>query len=191
MWGDGADRVDDVWQMSDGSSALAASLDDVTVDHALLAYAQRAAAKVGSEWFAAELQRRDEEEQRGREAPADAVWAKPEITVAPVVEDQGLVDASAEDQLVGGAPSSLGIGPPPPAPVPEVEPTPVVRHAHVPRPPTVEPEPEAKRRRGSRRQSPEASTAPAHITAPEWARMSPGARRLYGLDEAQQTAQAG
>ncbi len=191
MWGDGADRVDDVWQMSDGSSALAASLDDVAVDHALLAYAQRAAAKVGSEWFAAELQRREEEEQRGHEAPADAVWAKPEIAPAPVVADQGLVDASAEDQLVGGAPSSMGIGPPPAPPAPEIEPTPVVRHPHVPRPPVHETEPEPRRRRGSRRHGPEPSPAPPHITAPEWARMSPGARRLYGLDETQQTAQAG
>jgi hypothetical protein len=28
------------------------------------------------------------------------------------------------------------------------------------------------------------------ISAPEWARMSPGARRLYGLDAAPQAAEA-
>jgi len=62
--GDGADRVDDLWQMSDGSSALAASLDDVIVEDELLAYAQRSAARAGAEWYAAEFQRRDEEERR-------------------------------------------------------------------------------------------------------------------------------
>ena len=179
MRGDGADRIEDVWQMSDGSSALAASLDDIVVDNALLAYAQRSAARSGAEWFAAELQRRDEEEQRELEAKQGAAEQGPKIALVAVADDQGLVDASAEEQLIGGAPSSMGLAPPP---APEIEPAPVVRHPHVPRPPSDEPEVEPKRRRRDRSRSTEPSTVPPHITAPEWARMSPGARRLYGLD---------
>ena len=191
MRGDGADRVDDVWQMSDGSSALAASLDDIEVEDDLLAYAQRSAARVGTAWYVAEFRRREEEEQRGPEAKADAAWPAP---VPPVVEDHGLVDASAEDQLVGGAPCSLGFASPlattvePEAVEPEaVEAEPVVRHPHVPRPP-VEPESRAKRGRGKRNREPESETLPPAISAPEWARMSPGARRLYGFDDASHEA---
>jgi hypothetical protein len=163
MRGDGADRVDDAWQMSDGSSALAANLDDVIVEHDLLAYAQRSAARAGAEWYAAEFRRRDEEEQRGPEPRSDA----------------GLVDASAEDQLVGGAPSSLGFGPPP-----TIEPAIAVRHPHVPRPPAVEPVLQAKRGRRKRDRATAPQTFPGALTAPEWERMSPGARRLYGFDAA-------
>lgn len=192
MRGDGADRVDDVWQMSDGSSALAASLDDIEVEDDLLAYAQRTAARAGTAWYVAEFRRREEEEQRGPEARVDAAWQAP---LAPVVEDQGLVDASAEDQLIGGAPSSLGFASPlkptvepeavePEAVEPEaVEPEPVVRHPHVPRPPDVEPNPRAKRGRRKRSHEPEAEALPPAISAPEWARMSPGARRLYGVND--------
>lgn len=195
MRGDGADRVDDVWQMSDGSSALAASLDDIEVEDDLLAYAQRTAARAGTAWYVAEFRRREEEEQRGPEAKVDAAWQAPQIAVAPVVEDQGLVDASAEDQLIGGAPSSLGFASPlkptvePEAVAPEAvepepaEPEPVVRHPHVPRPPDVEPNPRAKRGRRKRSHEPEAEALPPAISAPEWARMSPGARRLYGVDD--------
>ena len=195
MRGDGADRVDDVWQMSDGSSALAASLDDIEVEDDLLAYAQRTAARAGTAWYVAEFRRREEEEQRGPEAKVDAAWQAPQIAVAPVVEDQGLVDASAEDQLIGGAPSSLGFASPlkptvepeavePEAVEPEaVEPEPVVRHPHVPRPPDVAPNPRAKRGRRKRDREPEAEALPPAISAPEWARMSPGARRLYGVND--------
>jgi hypothetical protein len=195
MRGDGADRVDDVWQMSDGSSALAASLNDIEVEDDLLAYAQRTAARAGTAWYVAEFRRREEEEQRGPEAKVDAAWQAPQIAVAPVVEDQGLVDASAEDQLIGGAPSSLGFASPlkptvepeavePEAVEPEaVEPEPVVRHPHVPRPPDVAPNPRAKRGRRKRGREPEAQALPPAISAPEWARMSPGARRLYGVND--------
>lgn len=185
MRGDGADRVDDVWQMSDGSSALAASLDDIGDDDGLLAYAQRSAARAGTAWYVEEFRRRDEEEQGGPEAKADAVWPAPQIADAPV-EDQGLVDASAEDQLIGGAPSSLGFASPlPPTVEPEAaEPEAVVRHPNVPRPPTAEPEQRSKRGRRKRDRAPAEEALPPAITAPEWARMSPGARRLYGVDGA-------
>ena len=203
MRGDGADRVDDVWQMSDGSSALAASLDDIEVEDDLLAYAQRTAARAGTAWYVAEFRRREEEEQRGPEAKVDAAWQAPQIAVAPVVEDQGLVDASAEDQLIGGAPSSLGFASPlkptvePEAVEPEalepepVEPEPVVRHPHVPRPPDVEPNPRARRGRRKRDREPEAEALPPAISAPEWARMSPGARRLYGVGDLPDATAAG
>ena len=86
--------------------------------------------------------------ERGPEAKADAVWPAP---VVPVVEDQGLVDASAEDQLVGGAPSSLGFASPL---APTVEPETVVRHPNVPRPPAAEPEQRSKRGRRKRDRAP-------------------------------------
>jgi hypothetical protein len=175
MRSDGADRVDDVWQMSDGSSALAASLDDIVDDDGLLAYAQRSAARAGTAWYVEEFRRRDEEEQRGPEAKAHAAWPVP---VAPVVADEGLVDASAEDQLVGGAPSSLGFASPL---APTVEPETPVRHPNVPRPPAAEPEQRSKRGRRKRDRAPEDEALPPAISAPEWARMSPGARRLYGV----------
>ena len=180
MRGDGADRVEDVWQMSDGSSALAASLDDIEVEHDLLAYAQRSAARAGAEWYAAEFRRRDEEEQRAPEVRAGAPLPGPQVAATAIAEDRGLVDASAEDQLVGGAPASLGFGPPV---TPTAEPTTTVRHPHVPRPPSVEPDQETKRRRRKRDRASAAATLPPAISAPEWARMSPGARRLYGFDD--------
>jgi len=185
MRGDGADRVDDVWQMSDGSSALAASLDDIEVEHDLLAYAQRSAARAGAEWYAAEFRRRDEEEQGAEAKPG--VWPARPIGVTAVVEDEGLVDASAEDQLVGGAPASLGFGS---SLTPTVEPE-TVRHPHVPRPPAGEPDARGKRRRRKRNAAPAAETLPPAISAPEWARMSPGARRLYGFDNPPGEAPAG
>ena len=188
MRGDGADRVDDVWQMSDGSSALAASLDDIEVEHDLLAYAQRSAARAGAEWYAAEFRRRDEEEQRAPRARAGVPLSESRIAATPVAEDRGLVDASAEDQLVGGAPASLGFGPPV---TPTAEPAMAVRHPHVPRPPAVEPDPEAKRRWRKRDRASTAETLPPTISAPEWARMSPGARRLYGFDNPPGEAAAG
>jgi len=73
---------------------------------------------------------------------------------------------------------------------PEPTPQPALRHPHVPRPPAVEPVAEHKRRRRyGKRVEP---SAPASvISAPEWARMSPGARRLYGLDAAPTAAGTG
>jgi len=67
-----------------------------------------------------------------------------------------------------------------------------LRHPHVPRPPTPDPvsHAEPKRRWRGKRGQPE----PVHtsaISAPEWARMSPGARRLYGYDELDEQRRAG
>ena len=165
--------------MSDGSSALAASLDDIEVEHDLLAYAQRSAARAGAEWYAAEFRRRDEEDQRRPEAKPAAAWPSRSTAGAPLL-GEGLVDASAEDQLIGGAPVSLGFGTPV---TPTAEPATAVRHPHVPRPPSLEPDPDATRRWRKRDRATTAGTLPPAISAPEWARMSPGARRLYGFDD--------
>jgi hypothetical protein len=67
-----------------------------------------------------------------------------------------------------------------------------LRHPHVPRPPTADPMPHAepKRRWRGKRGQPEPVHATA-ISAPEWARMSPGARRLYGFEESPEERRAG
>ena len=184
------------------------------MERALLAYAQQSAARVGAEWFAAEFARREELERLELEV---AERRRP-IVDAPglrSVPEIALVDASVEDQVVGGAPTSLGIAPPPPeqepdpdpepAPQPpldpepplkpepplepEPEPPPFMRHPHVPRPPSPEPAYESKRRR--RRKTVQVPTPQFVISAPEWARMSPGARRLYGVDAAPPAAGIG
>jgi hypothetical protein len=207
-----ADReIEDAWELSDGSAAQRADIeDDSGMELALLAYAQRSAARAGAEWFAAEFARREEEEQSHRQAVARWEPAQPPSSGPPESE---LVDASVEDNLIGGAPTGLGIAPPPPRalepapaaePEPEPEPAPpepepepaqpepepapsppVMRHPHVPRPPAPpEAATPAKRRRWGRAPvtEPPPTPLPPQISAPEWARMSPGARKLYGVE---------
>jgi hypothetical protein len=77
----------------------------------------------------------------------------------------------------------------PAAPDPTV-PTAAIRHPHVPRPPAPEPPAKSRRRRRDRKRV-EASAPSFVISAPEWARMSPGARRLYGLDASPNAAGTG
>jgi hypothetical protein len=127
---------------------------------------------VGAEWFAAEFARREEDERLERER---AVRWHTTVESDPVPSpDTGLIDASVEDDVVGGAPAGLGIAPMPPS---------AIRHPHVPRPPVSgsEPAPGSKRRRRDRGVASATTPSPA-ISAAEWARMSPGARRLYGVD---------
>jgi hypothetical protein len=197
-----ADReIEDAWELSDGSAAQRADIeDDSGMELALLAYAQRSAARAGAEWFAAEFARREEEEQSRRQRVAKWEPAQPSESQPPESE---LVDASVEDNLIGGAPTGLGIAPPLPepapeplaAPEPEPEPAqpepepvpapPVMRHPHVPRPPAPpEAATPAKRRRWGRAavSEPPPTPVPPQISAPEWARMSPGARKLYGVE---------
>jgi hypothetical protein len=201
-----ADRqIEDAWELSDGSAAQRADIeDDGGMELALLAYAQRSAARAGAEWFAAEFARREEEEQSRRQTVAKWEPAQRSVSGPPEVE---LVDASVEDNVIGGAPTGLGIAPPPPRqpepepepepaeaepepepPEPEPEPVPlppVMRHPHVPRPPAPrEAVAPAKRRRWARAAVPEPppTPVPPQISAPEWARMSPGARKLYGVE---------
>jgi hypothetical protein len=163
------------WRLDDASTTFGANLEDERMEHALLAYAQRSAARMGAEWFAAEFARRDEEERLQRERPVERRESGEPPAEAPSPEVT-LIDASVEDIVVGGAPTSLGL-----EPIPEPTPQPVIRHPHVPRPPQPEPAPKPKRRRRDRKQM-EAPTPSFVISAPEWARMSPGARRLYGLE---------
>jgi hypothetical protein len=167
-----ADRdLEDPWQLSDGSAASRPEIEeDGAKELALLAYAQRSAARSGAEWFAAEFARREEDEQTRRRAGAR--WEPGSFGPAPTPQPE-LVDASVEDSVVGGAPAGLGIAPPPPA----------IRHPDVPRPPAPPPAVDAKRRRWGRAPEPEtADTRPP--PPPGWARMSPGARLLYGVDDA-------
>ena len=65
---------------------------------------------------------------------------------------------------------------------PEVQEPNVMRHPHVPRPPAPVPQPEVKRKWFERRRAEAPSRAPA-ISPAELARMTPAARRLYGLDQ--------
>jgi len=218
------------WRLDDTSVTPGADLEEERMERALLAYAQRSAARVGAEWFAAEFARRDEDERVQIERAAEAA----DVPAPDPTQEITLVDASVEDAVVGGAPTSLGLAPVPapelieaepapqpvildvePAPQPvrldpepalepaastiepepargtlEVDPAPEpIRHPHVPRPPAPQPALERKRRRHHRRQQ-EVST-PFVISAPEWARMSPCARRLYGLDAAPPAATTG
>jgi len=92
------DRIDEVWEMSDGSAPQRTD-DDDTVELAVLVDAQRSAARAGAAWYAAEFARRDEEEERERAAIPR--WEPPALEPA--------VDASVEDDVVGGAPSGLGL----------------------------------------------------------------------------------
>jgi hypothetical protein len=92
-----AERVDEVWEMSDGSAPRHTDDDDVeTIELAVLIDAQRA----GAAWFGAEFARREEAEQRERDSVAH--WRPAQAQPEPV-------DASVEDDVVGGAPSDLGI----------------------------------------------------------------------------------
>jgi hypothetical protein len=168
------------WRLDDASATLGTDLEDERLEHALLAYAQRSAARVGAEWFAAEFARREEDERSQREGAAGRrdVVDEPLRNSTPEV---ALVDASVEDDVVGGAPTGLGIEP---------TPQPAKRHPHVPRPPAPEPATEPKRRRRDRKLVAAPTPSPA-ISVPEWARMSPGARRLYGLDASPHTAATG
>jgi hypothetical protein len=67
-----------------------------------------------------------------------------------------------------------------------------LRHPNVPRPPAQEPTPQVqpKRRWRGKRAEPAPVRVPV-ISAPEWARMSPGARRLYGFEESEEQRRAG
>ena len=67
-----------------------------------------------------------------------------------------------------------------------------LRNPHVPRPPAPDPQPMARsrRRRGGKHAGPQPVPTPT-ITDAEWARMSPGARRLYGFEEPPSARRAG
>jgi hypothetical protein len=245
---DGADRVEDPLEGWSGLRAPESDPGDDGLESALLAYAQRKAARWGAERFAAEFRRRDQMEETRPIWTSDALAAPVEASVEEQVVDGEpatfrpepprigfdvmLVPAQPEPSidrvtLEAELPSTtehavLGELPDDPPPVESaVEPPPVesvvgrsrfepdaawsaasgaaakrvrvpLRHPHVPRPPAPEAKPTIERRRGRRakRGQPEPVRAPA-ISAPEWARMSPGARRLYGFEEPPGSRRAG
>jgi hypothetical protein len=146
--------------------------EEELVETRLLKYAQQEATRWGAERFAAEFRRRDLEERwleasLGNSSPYAASAAPPDDPV-----HAGLVDAAAQDRVVETAatPSVSLIRP-------KFE-----RHPSVPRPPAEGSERMSRRarRRERRRAAGDAMWMPAPA---EIARMTPAARRLYGLDD--------
>jgi hypothetical protein len=135
-----------------------------------LASALQEAATWGAERFAAEFHRRDIEERRLRESEARAFGHGDETgpdgapTAEPVM--WGPVASEVAEHVVGVDRGGLDLHRP-------------IRHPFVPRPPALEPE----RGRGRRKRDREVPEPASTITAQQAARMSPAARRLYGLDE--------
>ena len=167
---EGADRVDELRGGSLERPASEADDDEEQLEAALLAYAHQEATRWGAERFAAEFERRDEEERRLTGAgtpPFRYPWEPDEIAPPPSSVLSGLVDAAVQEQVIRADPAELDL----------VEP-PKIRHAHVPRPALAEPEPPRRRRR---RERVAPQRAPV-ISEAEAARMSPAARRLYGLE---------
>jgi len=67
-----------------------------------------------------------------------------------------------------------------------------LRHPHVPRPPAPDPAPGVRPKRRWRDRGGQLEPAGARvISGAEWARMSPGARRLYGYEDPPETRRAG
>jgi hypothetical protein len=166
------DRVDELRREWVEDLPAEADHDDEQLEAALLAYAHRKATRWGAERFAAEFERRDEEERRLTGAgtpPFRYPWEPDEIVPPPSSVLSGLVDAAVQEQVIRADPAELDL----------VEP-PKIRHAHVPRPTPPEPEPPRRARRLRReRAAPQRASV---ISEAEAARMSPAARRLYGLD---------
>ena len=166
---EGADRVEELRGGSVERPVLEADHDDEQLEAALFAYAHRKATRWGAERFAAEFERRDEEERRLTGAgtpPFRYPWEPDEIAPPPSSVLSGPVDAAVQEQVIRADPAELDL----------VEP-PKIRHAHVPRPASPEPEPRRRARRRERAAPQRASV----ISEAEAARMSPAARRLYGL----------
>lgn len=167
---EGADLVDELrtgW--FEGPEGEADRVDE-DLEAALLAYAHREATRWGAERFAAEFERRDEEERRltGAGSPPHRYpWEPDEVAPPPSAVLSGLVDAAVQEQVIRADPAELDL----------VE-SPKIRHADVPRPAPPEPEPSRRRRRRERAAPQRASV----ISEAEAARMSPAARRLYGLE---------
>ena len=167
---EGADRVDELDVAWVERPEPEADRTDEVLEKALLAYAHQQATRWGAERFAAEFERRDEEERRltGTGAqPYRYPWEPDEVPPPPSSILSGLVDAAVQEQVIRSDPAELDLAEPP-----------KIRHAHVPRP--APPEPEAPRR--WRRRERAAPERPSLISEAEAARMSPAARRLYGLE---------
>ena len=142
------------------------------VETALLRYAKKQATEWGADRFAAEFRRRDLEERWLEAARTNTTPYTPNIANSEPAALSGPVDASAQGQVVEtGTRDEWRLTRPAHA-----------RHASVPRPPAVEPQ--SDRTRFGRRKRERAPKDPAWTISPaEAARMSPAARRLYGLED--------
>jgi hypothetical protein len=143
------------------------------VETALLRYAQRQATEWGADRFAAEFRRRDLEERWLEAAGTNTTPHSPRQSMGagPAVLS-GPVDASAQERVVESEHRDAW----------RLTRPAHARHASVPRPPVEEPERETGRR-GRRRRERAQKDPSWTISAAEAARMSPAARRLYGLDD--------
>jgi hypothetical protein len=139
-------------------------------DGFLLRFAQEQASSWGATRFATEFRRRELEE-RWLEAEGTRVSPYAPAVAADRVTDvlSGPVDAAVQDVVVETERPTIRLL----RPIHE-------RHASVPRPPAPETPPDRRRRLRRRR---DAAPAPWTIAPTEAARMSPAARRLYGLDD--------
>jgi hypothetical protein len=144
------------------------------VETALLRYAQQRAAEWGADRFAAEFRRRDLEERWLEAARTNTTPHSPGASVSTVPTMlSGPVDASAQEHTVETEERDAWR---------LTRPT-HARHSSVPRAP-VEEEPEDGRGRLRRRKRQRAPKDIAWtISTAEMARMSPAARRLYGLED--------
>jgi len=114
------------WRLDDAPATPGANLEEERMERALLAYAQRSAARVGAEWFAAEFARREEDERLERAVAPQAAVDGHVVDPSPELM---LVDASVEDQVVGGVPAGLGLAPAPQPAIVDIETTPRARQA--------------------------------------------------------------
>jgi hypothetical protein len=151
---------------------------DEGLDEALLKDAQHEAGQWGADRFAAEFERRDEEERRLRDAEAGIFFRYPGVSY-PGDEPQpemlsGPVDQTVHDRVVEtvDAPAAIEIRKPKPIP-----------HAHVPRPPRPDEGSRLRRGRRGRRDDRAASAGPRIPSDAELAGMSAAGRRLYGYDD--------
>ena len=158
---DGADRVDELDAAWVERPEPEADRTDEELETALLAYAHQRATRWGAERFAAEFERRDEEERRltGTGAqPYRYPWEPDEVAAPPSSVLSGLVDAAVQEQVIRSDPAELDLAEPP-----------KIRHAHVPRP--APPEPEAR-------------TSPASARAGRAGAPTPDLRGRSGTDVA-------
>ena len=145
--------------------------EEELVETALLRYAQKRATEWGADRFAAEFRRRDLEERWVDAARTNTTPYTP-LEVTEPTALSGPVDASAQSLVVETQTRDEW----------RLTRPAHVRHASVPRPPADEPE--ADRGRLRRRKRERAGNRPAWTISPaEAARMSPAARRLYGLED--------
>jgi hypothetical protein len=143
------------------------------VETALLRYAQKRATEWGADTFAAEFRRRDLEERWLEAARTNTTPYTPlEVSTTAPTALTGPVDASAQGLVVETATRDEW----------RLTRPAHVRHASVPRPPAAEPEADRGRLRRRKREQ-VTKDAAWTISAAEAARMSPAARRLYGLEE--------